>query len=153
MTTHEHPTHRPTAPFVPATYLHAATWALPHHPRSIGEARACLREYTRTRQLGDELATTAQLLLSELVTNAYRHARPLPDGRITVRCALSPTRTLRVDVTDGYAVELPYPRPTFPTDISGRGLILVASLADTWGIDLLPDTTGKTVWFELTAPL
>ncbi|HSA53102.1 MAG TPA: ATP-binding protein [Yinghuangia sp.] len=152
MTTHHHPTDASVAPFVPATYPHEVTWSLPHHPRSAGHARAQLREHTHIWHVGDEVTTTAQLLLSELVTNACRHARPLPHGRVTVRCALSPTGTLRVEVTDGYPVELARPRHPSPTDISGRGLALVASLANAWGSQLLPDTTGKIVWFELAAP-
>ncbi|WP_436789090.1 ATP-binding protein [Yinghuangia sp. YIM S10712] len=152
MTTHRHPVDASAAPFVPMRYPHEATWSLPHHPRSAGEARAQLREHAYIWRLGDEVATTAQLLLSELVTNACRHARPLPGDRVTVRCALSPTRTLRVEVTDGDPLELPYPRRASPTDISGRGLALVATLADAWGVRALPGTTGKTVWFELTAP-
>jgi anti-sigma regulatory factor (Ser/Thr protein kinase) len=91
----------------------------------------------------------AVLLLSELITNAYRHAK-VPAGReIRARCVLKADR-LHSSVTDANDT-LPSPRDASPDDESGRGLTLVAALADAWGAEPRPGGIGKTVWFELPA--
>jgi anti-sigma regulatory factor (Ser/Thr protein kinase) len=83
-----------------------------------------------------------RLLVSELVTNAVRHA-----GGDAVRLvvALKGTR-LRIEVHDpgrGFVLE---PPPDDPLRASGWGLVLVEELADRWGIDHDPRTR---VWFEM----
>jgi two-component sensor histidine kinase len=86
---------------------------------------------------------TAALLVTELVTNAARHA----GGDLRVRAGLR-TDTLLVEVSD-VSPQLPelVGLPAWE-DESGRGLVLVDALADRWGSDPLP--TGKRVWFELS---
>ncbi|GAA1396328.1 hypothetical protein GCM10009639_32320 [Kitasatospora putterlickiae] len=90
-----------------------------------------------------ELADTAELLTSELVTNALRHT-----GQGAVFDAvLTGDQRLRVEVHDG-AARLPGRRrdpDMYAT--SGRGLLLVEALADSWGVQLRGD--GKVTWFEL----
>ncbi|MFD7818084.1 ATP-binding protein [Streptomyces sp. NPDC059785] len=122
-------------------------WHLPRHARSAGRARTLLREQTAAWKLGDEATETAVLLLSELVTNAYRHGRVSPGREIRVRCTLDDDR-LRVLVTDANGT-LPAPRTASPDDESGRGLALVAALADDWGATPRAEGIGKTVWFVL----
>lgn len=85
----------------------------------------------------------AYLVASELVTNAVLH------GREPIRVIITVTAEwLRLEVTDASPVS-----PTFslmdPTAVTGRGLLLVSSLADRWGVDPSPD--GKTVWMELVS--
>jgi len=58
---------------------------------------------------------------------------------------------LRLSVTDANNT-LPTPRDASPDDESGRGLTLVAALADEWDAEPRPGGIGKTVWFELRAP-
>ncbi len=92
----------------------------------------------------DDLAAVAELLLTELVANAVRHART----PFTVMLRWN-GRTLRCEVTD--ANPLP-PRPHLdvdPTALGGRGLLLIDQLASSWGTELTPQ--GKTVWFDLRA--
>ena len=94
------------------------------------------------RLLADgELRETAELLVSELVTNAVTYA----DGpvELTVRVAGDQTRVEVSDTTPA--------RPVLrPPDRNGRrGLHLVEALARRWGVDCRDD--GKTVWFELPA--
>nr|WP_311765171.1 ATP-binding protein [Streptomyces zingiberis] len=60
-------------------------WRLPHRAQSVGRARTLLREQSRSWRLPDETVETAVLLLSELVTNAYRHAHTPPDRHISIR--------------------------------------------------------------------
>ena len=88
-----------------------------------------------------DLAATAALLVSELVTNAITHASG-PIG-VTAACL---DGTLRVEVRDGEPAP-PILRHSSAIDEAGRGLAVVAHIAHAWGIFLEAD--GKTVWFEL----
>ncbi|MER5212331.1 ATP-binding protein [Streptomyces sp. NPDC002838] len=123
-------------------------WRLPRHARSVGRARALLRDQATSWKLPDEVTETAVLLLSELMTNAYRHAKVSPDREIWTRCILEVDR-LRVSVADANDIR-PTPREASADDESGRGLTLVTALADTWGAEPRPRGIGKTVWFELS---
>lgn len=91
-----------------------------------------------------ELADTAELLSSELVTNALLHTG---DGAV-FDAVLSADLRLRIEVRDG-AARLPGRRrdPEAEYATSGRGLMLVEALADDWGVQLRGD--GKVTWFEL----
>jgi anti-sigma regulatory factor (Ser/Thr protein kinase) len=122
-------------------------WHLPRHARSACRARALLREQAAFWKLPDEVTETAVLLLSELMSNAYRHAKVSPGREIQAGCVLGPDH-LRVSVTDANDT-LPTSRRASPDDESGRGLALVAALADTWGAEPRAGGIGKSVWFEL----
>lgn len=84
----------------------------------------------------------AEIAATEIVTNAILHGRE----PITVALTVDAER-LRVAVTDSSPVS-----PSFslldPTAVTGRGLMLVSSVADHWGVE--PEAHGKTVWMELT---
>ncbi|MFE9258630.1 ATP-binding protein [Streptomyces sp. NPDC006879] len=128
-------------------------WRFPRTPRSVGRARALLVAQAAEWKIPDETAATAVLLLSELLTNACRHAR-VPSGRqVWVRCSLrgpGPGRFLWVAVLDANRT-LPEPREAGPDDEGGRGLTLVAALAHSWGAGPRVDGVGKTVWFRMRA--
>ncbi|MER5634946.1 ATP-binding protein [Streptomyces nitrosporeus] len=110
---------------------------------AVGEVRGELRRFLRHRS-GPEETDTAELLLSELVTNALIHTRN--GAAVTVTSA--PGR-LRVEVRDFMTEGQPAPYvPNADDGTHGRGLLLVQSLADSWGV--LAQTLGKVVWFELT---
>ncbi|WP_329335645.1 ATP-binding protein [Streptomyces sp. NBC_00663] len=127
----------------------AVEWQLPRHPRSVGRSRARLREQAADWKLPEDVTDTAVLLLSELMTNAYRHAHVSPGREIRTRYALEDDgRRLRVSVTDA-SDTMPTFRNPSPEDESGRGLILLTLLADTWGTAPRRDGVGKTVWFSL----
>ena len=66
----------------------AAEWQLPRRPRSVGRARALLRAQAADWKPPDAITDTAVLLLSELMTNVYRHAHVSPGREIRIRCAL-----------------------------------------------------------------
>ncbi|MEU7255554.1 ATP-binding protein [Streptomyces rimosus] len=122
-------------------------WWLPRHPRSARRARAYLRVLADVWRLQDEVAETAVLILSELTANACVHAR-VPRGRhVRTRCLLFAGR-LRIEVADASEL-MPEPRAAGPEDENGRGLALVAALADDWGTYPRPYGIGKVVWFEL----
>jgi anti-sigma regulatory factor (Ser/Thr protein kinase) len=122
-------------------------WQLTRHPRSVGRARALLREQAADWKLPDDITETAVLLLSELMTNAYRHAHASPGREIRTRCVLDDDH-LHVSVTDANDT-MPVFRNPSPEDESGRGLILVTLLADEWGTAPRPHGIGKTIWFAL----
>ena len=85
-------------------------------------------------------------IVAELVTNAITHGR-VPGRDFELRLLLWESGTLRIEVSDTRAERLPpLPEPTPDTE-SGRGLFLVAALADAWGVT--PRQVGKTVWAEL----
>ncbi|QIY73217.2 SpoIIE family protein phosphatase [Streptomyces sp. RLB1-33] len=117
-------------------------WTLPREPRSVGRAR----EYARTQLTAwdlEPLVDTAELLVSELVTNALRYG----EGEIRLRLLLD--RTLVCEVWDAGLVQ-PRRRRARDTDEGGRGLQLVGLLSAAWGSRRTP--RGKTVWFELPLP-
>jgi len=91
----------------------------------------------------DHMQETAVLIVSELVTNAVRHARETD----VVDVDLHATRTcLRIEIQD---CDRHWPQPRIPGGFeeSGFGFVLVDALADKWGVR--ETTTGKAVWAEL----
>jgi len=90
------------------------------------------------------LAGDVAVVVSELMSNALLHGS-LRDRLIRVRISLT-AAALRVEVSDPRGERLPCPRPADVTDQFGRGLLLVAALADRWGVE--PRSIGKTVYAE-----
>lgn len=116
----------------------------PAELRSASEARHHAEQVLREWEL-DEVADAARLLISELVINAVLHAGT--ESEMVLRCRPG---HLRVEVTDGSSA-VPVRRPYSPTSPSGRGLLILEDLADSWGIDV--GDGSKTVWFELAVPV
>jgi anti-sigma regulatory factor (Ser/Thr protein kinase) len=120
------------------------TRAFPAWPDSVPDARGFVTGLLAS--VPPELCEIAALLVSELASNAVRHSgvhefvvevKHLPDeGR------------LWVGVTDTGSGQ-PVLRPPSTTAEDGRGLRLVATLADRWGAHRRRSTREKTVWFEL----
>ncbi len=123
-----------------------AEWTFPAEPGAVRTARAVVRDRLRAWGL-DSVGDIAALLVSELVTNALRHATG-PIGVRLVRSDGSPG-TLLVEVSDPLP-DPPRERTADLDDEGGRGLRLVACSARDWGTR--PGESGKTVWFELTVP-
>jgi signal transduction histidine kinase/DNA-binding response OmpR family regulator len=110
-------------------------------PESIAGARDFVTATLAGWEVGEEVCGRAVLLASELVTNAVLHGRP------PVELRLRRTATeLVLEVHDG-AGYLPSRRRAAPDDENGRGLQLVAALADRWGSRPVAD--GKSVWCVL----
>jgi anti-sigma regulatory factor (Ser/Thr protein kinase) len=113
---------------------------LPSSPTSARAARRFVVDALTRLEL-ETLADVAELLVSELVTNALLHAgsevrvRVLPNGE-----------RLRVEVLDTSDTPV-IPRDFGPDATTGRGLGLVEHLAARWGCR--PTSSGKAVWFEL----
>ncbi|MFE9722182.1 ATP-binding protein [Streptomyces sp. NPDC005794] len=91
-------------------------------------------------------AEEAELLVSELATNALLHG--CMRGRLfRVHLTLT-SAVLRIEVSDPRGERLPGLREAGADDCYGRGLLIVARLADRWGVE--PRTVGKTVFAELS---
>jgi anti-sigma regulatory factor (Ser/Thr protein kinase) len=112
------------------------------HPTSVGAARRMVRAAT-ARAVPLELTETAELLVSELVTNAVVHA----GTPVEIAVAVLDDLTVMVTVSDGSA-HAPVTRDYAATASTGRGLVLVQELADRWGVQVTP--AGKSVWFCLS---
>ena len=110
---------------------------------AVPETRRALRELLRHwgRPGRSEIA---ELLTSELVTNALVHT----DRDAVVTATVGP-RALRVEVRDFVAHRPRVRLPEAGEGTHGRGLVLVQSLADAWGVRA--HGVGKAVWFELDA--
>ncbi|MGW4345214.1 ATP-binding protein [Streptomyces sp. NPDC004690] len=96
-------------------------------------------------ELDDEVLHTAALLISELLANAVQHAGT---GRICLTSRLT-TTALRIEVSDSSSL-LPVAGLPDQDAESGRGLLLVAALADRHGVE--PTPTGKRCWAEISRP-
>ncbi len=105
------------------------------------EARQFSRRSLAGAGVAADVVGVVELLTSELVTNAVRYS----DGPIGLSLRERPAG-LRVLVSDGSPVP-PIARHPAPTDLSGRGMLIIDALASRWGVD--PELDGKTVWFEL----
>ena len=82
------------------------------------------------------------LVVSELVTNAVRHA----EGPPVLVVEAAPPR-VRVEVRARAPAARPAPRPAEPEAENGRGLMIVAAVASEWGVETADD--GKAVWAEI----
>ncbi|HEV7755378.1 MAG TPA: ATP-binding protein [Mycobacteriales bacterium] len=128
----------------------ASSVVVPHDPRSASVARHHLSRDMNARRVEDSLAGDAELLLSELVGNSVRHARPLPGGVVRVAWEVA-AREVVLRVTDGGSTNGHRPQViAADTDaVSGRGLTIVAALAARWGVE--PTFGGQSVWAVLAS--
>ena len=117
-------------------------------PESAAAVRTRITDDLRAAGLPADLAADAALLATELVGNAIRHGSALADGGLEVEWTANSTG-VRLQVSDGGGGDRPALRPADLTDVSGRGLTIVAALADEWGVDERPGRT--TVWAHLAA--
>lgn len=114
--------------------------------RAVAESRRRLRDHLR--QWGvPALADTAELLTTEIVTNALQHTGG--GAVLTATLSTGPARRLRVEVHDSLGRRPPGGARPADDATSGRGLLLVEALADTWGVQARG--AGKVVWFEIAA--
>jgi anti-sigma regulatory factor (Ser/Thr protein kinase) len=111
---------------------------------AAAQARRALDRFTG--QIPDGRMRDVRLLVSELVTNAVRHAGLGDADRIRLHARLH-RGVLRVEVEDpGRGFELRPPAPD-PARASGWGLYLVEELSDRWGME--GAAPGTRIWFEL----
>ncbi|MGW2558518.1 ATP-binding protein [Streptomyces sp. NPDC001514] len=134
----------------------AYTLQLPQDPRAPGVARRTLRTVLATHHMAN-LSGLAELLATELLTNAYLHS----DGPYTLRLRAMESDRLRLSVWDSNPdIPSPFhggPAPRPPDDAErGRGLHMVQLFADNWGAfplgagGLFGEGGGKLLWVELS---
>jgi anti-sigma regulatory factor (Ser/Thr protein kinase) len=117
---------------------------VPHVPASAGRIRRQLSADLQARGIRAADVEEAALLVTELIGNSIRHARPLPGGNILVSWRIEGGR-LQVRVTDGGSVVAePHLAHAGPRDTRGRGLSIVDALASLWGVERSAGST--TVW-------
>ncbi|MET7762427.1 ATP-binding protein [Streptomyces sp. NPDC005393] len=126
----------------------SSTMAVPHGPAGVRAARHWMRGDLGRAGVSDSVIDDAVLILSELLSNAWRHGRPWRSdhGGGTVRAAwrVDENDRLTVEVTDGGGPTRPLPANPSVTARGGRGLNIIMSLAEEWGVR---DGTGEvTVW-------
>jgi anti-sigma regulatory factor (Ser/Thr protein kinase) len=110
-------------------------------PASAGDARRLVR--AALAEVGEsEAVSSAELAVSELVTNAILHAATAVQLSINVT-----DLTVTIAVRDWHP-RLPLQRPPSLTATTGRGLALIAAVTDAFGVDT-EKPTGKSVWFRL----
>lgn len=116
--------------------------------QALDVARQLVREVSPGWDVDAELQQIAELVVSELVDNAVRHARTA--AALTLERG---HRGLRIAVRDTASAEGFGPLPLYPVEGRrvGRGLELVARLTTAWGVE--PHPVGKTVWAEIARPL
>ncbi|MCZ4510593.1 ATP-binding protein [Streptomyces sp. ActVer] len=124
--------------------LRVRTWRrrLTPETRSVPEARRGARSVLTEWRIPADVAEAIELIVSELSTNAVRHAR-VPDRFFEVALTYDGQKAVEVEVSDA-SPRLPEPQVP-PLDAeSGRGLPLVAALAESW--EIRNRVIGKAVW-------
>ncbi|MFF2522312.1 ATP-binding protein [Streptomyces liangshanensis] len=132
----------------------SSSMAVPHGPAGVGAARRRMREQLRHNGLSDTVVDDAILILSELLSNACRHGRPLGrsdigDGDVRAAWRVDKAGRLTVEVTDGGGPTRPVPSTPSVTARGGRGLNIISALAQDWGVR--DSASGEvTVWVLVT---
>ena len=111
--------------------------------RSATDARRFVEDQLRPAGAGEDTLCHAQLLVTELVTNAARHAHTAVD--LTV---VGGHGRIRIEARDDSSATPIAPR--VDTETRHRGLQLIEDLSDGWGVDVRGDD-GKVVWCELAS--
>ncbi|MFF4588534.1 ATP-binding protein [Streptomyces sp. NPDC001388] len=128
----------------------SSSMAVPHGPAGVGEARHRMRDQLRRGGVSEAVIDDAVLILSELLSNACKHGRPLGDalagdGDVRAAWRVDPGGRLVVEVTDGGGPTRPSPATPSVTAHGGRGLNIITALSDDWGVR--DDVHGEvTVW-------
>ncbi|GAA1359001.1 ATP-binding protein [Streptomyces beijiangensis] len=132
----------------------SSSMAVPHGPAGVGEARHRMSASLRGSGVSDSVVDDAVLILSELLSNACRHGRPLGeaeigDGDVRAAWRVDKAGRLTVEVTDGGGPTRPVPATPSVTARGGRGLNIISALAQDWGVR--DSAAGEvTVWVIVT---
>lgn len=132
---------RPTGTPDPHTTPRGLALRLATDPAAVGRARRAATGALRGWGVSDATADDIVLMMDELVTNAIEHT----DGPVWLRLRLRRGCCVICEVGDG-SHKAPRTRHSGPDAENGRGLLIVAALADAFGARVT--TTGKVIWFR-----
>jgi serine/threonine-protein kinase RsbW len=122
--------------------------SVPPQPSSAAVVRRCITDELTEAGIASELIDDVLLIATELLSNSLRHAPSLPSHDLVISWELI-GRSVRVRVTDGGGHDVPHMRHPDTSETNGRGLTIVNSLADEWGVE---DGHGSTsVWATVSA--
>lgn len=121
---------------------------LPYTASSVGVARRRLVDDLTEAGVYEVTACDAGLVLSELISNALRHATPLPGSLIRVSWCLNDD-FVEVAVSDGGGPTVPMVNKPAANALGGRGLGIVDRLSLRWGVYTQQDGSETTVWAAL----
>jgi serine/threonine-protein kinase RsbW len=127
----------------------SGTIRVPHAPNGVVIGRRHLHLTLLRSGADQDLADDVEVVVSELLGNSVRHARPLCDSALALTWEITDT-TVTVWVSDGGSrrnVE-PADRPSLSE--SGRGLRIVDRLTDVWGV--IDEDSARTVWGRFSLP-
>ncbi|WP_308286911.1 ATP-binding protein [Actinomadura parmotrematis] len=122
---------------------------LPHAASSVSAARRRLSADLTASGVPETAVDDANVIVSELLSNALRHARPLPSGQVRLSWAHRGD-LLELAVSDGGASTEPRRGPGTLSSLGGRGLGIVETLSRDWGVR--HEDGATTVWATLDAP-
>jgi anti-sigma regulatory factor (Ser/Thr protein kinase) len=126
----------------------SSVWMLPYTASSVGVARRRLIGDLAGAGVYEATARDAGLVLSELISNALRHATPLPGSLVRVSWMLS-DECIEVAVSDGGGPTVPLINKPAANALGGRGLGIVERLSSHWGVYTRQDGSETTVWAAL----
>jgi anti-sigma regulatory factor (Ser/Thr protein kinase) len=125
---------------------------VPHHPHGarVGRQRLAAELARLADVVPAGMAADCVAVSAELLGNAVRHAEPLPGGVIHLTWQIEQGAgglRIHLRVTDGGSALTPTRRAADPDAVDGRGLAIVAALAQRWGVDR--DGAGSCVWADV----
>ena len=107
---------------------------LPHEVSAVADARRRLAGYLKRHRVADNARDDAQLVLSELLSNAIRYAPPLPGGEVRATWWIDKAG-IHLEVVDGRGDTEPQRiTDAHPESVGGRGLAIVDMLTSDWGV-------------------
>ena len=111
-------------------------------PSSVTAARHLVRDHLRARGMPGRVIEDALVVVTELVGNAVRHARPLRganrSGVVLLRWDVTDSQ-VRIEVTDGGGTKQPHVEPPSLAGTGGRGLAIVSAVSSDWGVSSAGD--------------
>lgn len=127
--------------------LPAQSWTVPFSPAAVRTARRIVSAALAQMGVSQAVVEDARIVVSELLGNALRYARPLPDGVLRIGLTVDES-TVRLFVDDGGSTSLPTVLHPSTMSLGGRGLAIVRTLTRDWGVE--ERRTGTTVFGVLS---